>query len=199
MEMRHSGIVVGIDEVGRGPWAGPVMAACLFFHHYELPTDIALYLNDSKKMTALQRKKIYDKLTNSQICSYAIGQASVEEIDEHNIRQATFMAMERSFNLLNQKIDVALIDGNCAPKLPCQTIPIIKGDAISLSIAAASVIAKVYRDKFMQELSLSFPGYGWEKNAGYGTKKHQEGISLYGITPHHRKSFAPIRNALKAA
>ncbi|MBP6985518.1 MAG: ribonuclease HII [Alphaproteobacteria bacterium] len=199
MEMRHSGTVVGIDEVGRGPWAGPVVAACLFFHDYELPTDIALYLNDSKKMTALQREKIYDKLTNSQICSYAIGQASVEEIDEHNIRQATFMAMERSFNLLNQKIDVALIDGNCAPKLPCQTIPIIKGDAISLSIAAASVIAKVYRDKFMQELSLSFPGYGWEKNAGYGTKKHQEGISLYGITPHHRKSFAPIRNALKAA
>lgn len=198
-EQSYIGYIAGIDEVGRGPWAGPVVAATVVFNTYNLPAEIADFLNDSKKMTHVQRERLYDLLTNGKWCSYALGQASVEEIDRINIRQATFVAMQRSFTSLEHPVDVALIDGNAVPELSCRAIPIVGGDSISFSIAAASIIAKVYRDRLMRDLSLSFPGYGWETNAGYGTKGHQEGISIYGITPHHRKSFAPVREALDAA
>jgi len=198
-EKQYSGVVAGIDEVGRGPWAGPVVAAAVVFHTYDLPDSLTLYIHDSKQVTEKKRLELYEELTNSQLCTYAIAQASVEEIDQVNIRQATFLAMQRCLEGLNTTVDIALVDGNDTPKLPCRAIPIIGGDKVSLSIAAASILAKVFRDNLMVQLSKQHPGYGWETNAGYGTKQHQEALALHGVTPHHRRSFAPIRILLEAA
>lgn len=193
------GNVAGIDEVGRGPWAGPVVAASLVFHQRDLPSSLMLHIHDSKKLTHKKRVEIYDILTQSDFCSYGIGQASVEEIDQINIRQATFLAMQRSLSNLNTPVHMALVDGNALPKLPCPAKAIISGDQFSLSIAAASIIAKVFRDQMMVELSEQFPGYGWETNMGYGTKQHQDGLKIHGVNCHHRRSFAPIHEILKAA
>jgi ribonuclease HII len=198
-ERQYSGLVAGIDEVGRGPWAGPVVAAAVVFHTYELPETLTLHIHDSKLLNEKKRQDIFLALTTCDLCSYAIGQASVEEIDQINIREATFLAMKRSYEKLNLAVDVALIDGNASPKLSCKTLPIIGGDQKSLSIAAASIIAKVYRDTLMNELGEEHPGYGWHTNAGYGTKEHQEALKTLGVTPHHRRSFAPIRALLEAA
>lgn len=198
-EKKYTGIVAGIDEVGRGPWAGPVVAASVIFHTYKLPKTLTQHINDSKKLTDKRRQEIYEALASSELCSYAIGQASVTEIDQLNVREATFLAMRRSFEAMNQPVDVALIDGNACPKLPCQTVPVIGGDGVSLTIAAASIMAKVYRDNLMAQLAKEHPEYGWENNAGYGTKQHQEALALHGITAHHRRSFAPIKQILDAA
>lgn len=198
-EKNADGLVAGIDEVGRGPWAGPVVAASLVFHCYDLPEVLISSINDSKKLTIKKRNQIFEQLSNGQFCSFAIGQASVEEIDAINIRQATFLAMQRSYSALELNVDLALVDGNALPKLPCKSLAIIGGDSISFSIAAASIMAKVFRDNLMTELGEEYPGYGWDTNAGYGTKSHQEGLARFGITPHHRKSFAPIRQLLDAA
>jgi ribonuclease HII len=198
-EQQHNGIVVGIDEVGRGPWAGPVVAAAVIFHSYQLPESLSILINDSKQLTEKKRNEAFQALTTSEHCSYAIAEASVEEIDQFNIKQATFLAMQRCFEKLNTPIHIALVDGNDMPKLPCKAIPIIGGDRVSLSIAAASILAKVYRDELMTNLSKTHPGYGWETNAGYGTKLHQEALQAYGVTPHHRRSFAPIKLLLEAA
>lgn len=198
-ERQYTGVVAGIDEVGRGPWAGPVVAAAVIFHTYDLPESLSLHVHDSKQLTEKKRLSLYDLLTTSEHCSYAISQASVEEIDQVNIKQATFLAMQRCLEGLNKHVDIALVDGNDTPKLPCKAIPIIGGDAVSLSIAAASIIAKVFRDQLMTDLGKQYPGYGWDTNSGYGTKQHQEGLRLYGVTPHHRQSFAPIRELLQAA
>jgi len=183
--------VCGVDEVGRGPWAGPVTAAAVILN----PANIPAGLNDSKKLTKARREVLFEAIMNSATVS--IASASVQEIDQINILQATFLAMKRAVDALEIKPKFALIDGNkIPPSLPCEASAIVKGDARSLSIAAASIVAKVTRDRLMCDLSATYPGYGWETNMGYGTKAHQQGLAARGITPHHRVSFKPIHKML---
>ena len=183
--------VAGVDEVGRGPLCGPVTAAAVILDPENIPDG----LNDSKKMTAKKRDALFHVILSSAIC--CIAHASVEEIDEINILRASHLAMERAISRLSTKADHALIDGNMIPKgltIPAQSI--VKGDGRSVSIAAASIIAKVERDRIMGKLATEFPGYGWEKNAGYGTKQHLDALGSLGVTTHHRRSFKPIHNIL---
>ena len=199
IEKQYQGIIAGIDEVGRGPWAGPVVACSLIFLKQTLPRGLKKVIDDSKKLTEKVRLEIYDILMNTPgLCHWGVGEASVDEIDEINIHQASLLAMERSFAALNLKVDMALIDGRSVPQIPCQTVPILQGDSKSVSIAAAAIIAKTHRDRYMTELSQQYPQYGWHTNAGYGTKEHQEALKVHGPTLHHRKSFAPIRELLAA-
>ncbi len=191
LEDTHGGIVAGVDEAGRGPWAGPVVAAAAILNPAQLPAGI----NDSKKLSAGKREALFGKILSC--ARTGVGIASVEEIDALNILGATMLAMRRALLALPVMPDIALIDGNRAPDMPCRVETVIGGDARSLSIAAASIIAKVTRDRMMAELAREFPHYGWEKNAGYGTAIHQKGLALHGITAHHRKSFAPIRVLLE--
>ncbi len=188
LERTIGGIVCGVDEVGRGPWAGPVITAAVIFN----PDNIPHGLNDSKKLTAKRREALYPIIMNCATVGF--GEASVEEIDHHNILQATLMAMSRAVANLGVNPDHALIDGNQIPKLNCPASFVKKGDTISLSIAAASIVAKVRRDFLMKKLSEIYPEYGWERNAGYGTPQHQEALRLVGPSRFHRKSFAPIRD-----
>lgn len=188
---RESGkIICGIDEVGRGPLAGPVVAAAAILPQ-DFPVEILAKIRDSKKMSEAAREKIYEPLTAH--CRFAIAEASVEEIDTLNILWATLLAMQRAVGKLNAKIDVALVDGNRLPKLDCEAVALIKGDNQSYSIAAASIIAKVYRDRLMKKLAETFPFYGWDRNAGYGTSEHMDALARYGATECHRTSFAPVR------
>jgi ribonuclease HII len=193
LESSYTGIVAGIDEAGRGPWAGPVVAAAVILDSRNIPTG----LNDSKKLTAAKREMLYAQLLEQ--AKTGVGIATVEEIDALNILQASLLAMRRACEMLPEKPDIALVDGNRAPDLPCTVQTVVGGDAKSLSIAAASIIAKVTRDRLMAELAQEFPHYGWEKNAGYGTAAHQKGLAGHGITIHHRRSFAPIRALLERA
>lgn len=188
-------IICGIDEVGRGPWAGPVMAAAVILPA-TLP-DFFSGVTDSKKLTTAKREALYPQLLAH--CQIGIGQASVEEIDNLNILQATFLAMTRAFEALPVRPDFAYVDGNRLPPLPCKAEAVIGGDAKVPAIAAASIVAKVTRDRLMAELCAANPGYGWATNAGYGTKTHQEGLAALGLTPHHRRSFAPIKAILEKA
>lgn len=190
LEIQYSGVIAGIDEAGRGPWAGPVVAAAVIMNQNNIISGI----NDSKKLSKLKREEIFDIIIREN--HFGIGISSVEEIDEHNILGATKIAMLRAYNNLPIKPDFVLIDGNQLPNLPCKMKAVIGGDAISISIAAASIVAKVTRDRMMNELSIEFPYYGWEKNSGYGTKLHQEGINKHGINQHHRRSFAPIKKII---
>lgn len=184
IEKRVGGITVGVDEAGRGPLAGPVVAAAVIIKDPLLLGEV----NDSKKLSKLKREKLFNIITENT--EYAIAQASVEEIDELNILQATLLAMRRAIKLIKIKFDNILIDGNISPyKKHPNIFPIIKGDAKSLSIAAASILAKVTRDNIMNDLHISYPHYCWNKNAGYGTKLHIEAIKTSGITIHHRKKF----------
>ncbi|MDA9640680.1 ribonuclease HII [Pelagibacteraceae bacterium] len=182
--------IIGVDEVGRGPLAGPVISAAIILNKEKIPEGI----NDSKKLSKKKREVINKELISQH--SFAIGIASVEEIDKINILQASLLAMKRAVLNLNIKPQTILVDGNKLPDLEYNMYPIIKGDSKSISIAAASIIAKVYRDKLMQDLSLQYPGYYWEKNSGYGTKQHLLALNNLGVTPIHRKSFAPIYNML---
>ena len=182
--------IIGVDEVGRGPLAGPVISAAIILNKEKIPEGI----NDSKKLSKKKREVISEELISQH--SFAIGIASVEEIDKINILQASLLAMKRAVLNLNIKPQTILVDGNKLPDLEYNMYPIIKGDSKSISIAAASIIAKVYRDKLMQDLSLQYPGYYWEKNSGYGTKQHLLALNNLGVTPIHRKSFAPIYNML---
>lgn len=182
-------IICGVDEVGRGPLAGPVMAAAVILPT-QLPRAISKEVRDSKKMTHQQREDLFEPLT--QTCQYSIAEASVPEIFKLNILWASMLAMQRAVAGLQAKIDVALIDGNRAPKLDCQCVAIIGGDDKSLSIAVASIIAKVTRDRLMKKLAEEHPGYGWERNAGYGTKEHIAALKRLGATAWHRDSFAPV-------
>jgi len=182
--------IIGVDEVGRGPLAGPVISAAIILNKEKIPEGI----NDSKKLSKKKREVINEELISQH--SFAIGIASVEEIDKINILQASLLAMKRAVLNLNIKPQTILVDGNKLPDLEYNMYPIIKGDSKSISIAAASIIAKVYRDKLMQDLSLQYPGYYWEKNSGYGTKQHLLALNSLGVTPIHRKSFAPIYNML---
>ncbi len=183
--------VCGVDEVGRGPLAGPVVAAAVIFDETNIPDG----LNDSKKLSEKRREALYDQIME-QALSVSVAQASVEEIDDINILEASMLAMRRAVAGLHVKPEAALVDGNRAPGLEIHTRTLIKGDARSLSIAAASIIAKVFRDRLMKKLSEKHPEYGWASNAGYGVAKHMAALKLVGVTPFHRKSFAPIRQIL---
>ena len=192
IENSVEGIVAGVDEAGRGPWAGVVVAGAVILDRKRIPTGI----NDSKKLTAAKRDALYIEILEN--ARTGIGISTVEEIDRLNILGATKLAMQRAVAILgDMDIRLVLIDGNKAPELkfPAQTI--IGGDAKSLSIAAASIIAKVTRDRMMCELAGAYPHYGWETNAGYGTKLHQEGLAKYGVCEHHRRSFRPIRELIE--
>ena len=194
-------LVVGIDEAGRGPWAGPVVAGAVIIKDKNLPQDLLSQLDDSKKLAAKKREFLFQKLFEEQAKGtlfIGIGQASAQEIDEFNILQATFLAMKRAVAALPVVPEFALIDGNRLPKeFPCAAKAVIKGDARSFSIAAASVVAKVYRDRLMSDLAKKYPYYGFEKNAGYGTPLHIEGLKKHGICPEHRKSYRPIAEILQ--
>jgi len=190
-------VVCGVDEAGRGPWAGPVVAAAAVLDDARLPAELADAIDDSKKLSARRRKALFCQLEG--FIQIGVGQAAVDEIDEMNILQATLLAMTRAVGALPVTPDFALIDGNRIPDLGnIKADCVIKGDTRSLSIAAASIIAKVTRDRIMTELSGRYPGYGWENNAGYGTAGHQDALTRLGVTPEHRKSFAPIRKILGA-
>ena len=176
--------ICGIDEAGRGPLAGPVYAAAVI-----LPIDLEIEgLNDSKKLTEKKREALFDVICEKAI-SYSIGIATEQEIDEINILNATFLAMRRAFDGLSVKPDYALIDGNQHPKLSIPDETVVKGDGKSMSIAAASILAKVSRDRFMLEIAEKYPEYCFEKHKGYGTKLHYEMIEEYGVSPVHRRSF----------
>lgn len=188
IESHNSGIIAGVDEVGRGPLAGPVMAAAVILDRSNIPTGI----DDSKKLSAKKRELIY-ALLHEGAHHIGLGIASVEEIDSINILEASKLAMQRAVANLAVQPDVLLVDGNQLPQFSCKAQAVIGGDALSLSIAAASIIAKVNRDRLMQELSKHHPAYGWERNAGYGTAQHLAAMKLHGITEHHRRSFAPCK------
>ena len=183
--------IAGVDEVGRGPLAGPVTAAAVILDPDRIPPG----LNDSKKLTAKRREALYEQILD--MAEVSIAHATVEEIDEINILRASHLAMERAVAGLKTPPDHVLIDGNQVPRgLTVSNETIIKGDARSLSISAASIVAKICRDYVMVDLAQQHPGYAWEKNAGYGTKAHMEGLRNLGVTPHHRRSFKPIHNIL---
>ena len=187
-----NGLVCGVDEAGRGPLAGPVIAAAVIFDKKAIPRG----LDDSKKLTAETREKLYARITERAV-AWGVGEATVDEIDMVNIRQATHLAMARAVRALGVVPDLALVDGNIAPEdLPCPARTVIGGDAASLSIAAASIIAKVTRDRLMIELAATHPTYGWERNAGYATPEHCAALKQWGPTPEHRKSFRPVYQQL---
>jgi ribonuclease HII len=188
-------VIAGIDEAGRGPWAGPVVAAAVILDRKTLPAEIGLVLDDSKKLTAARRESLFAVLPS--FAAIGIGQANVAEIDRDNILQASLTAMSRALDALPRLPDIALVDGNREPDLACPARCFVKGDARSLSIAAASIVAKVVRDRIMAKLAIVHPGYGWERNAGYGTAEHRAGLERLGVTPEHRRSFAPIIKMLR--
>jgi len=189
-ELEMGGIVAGLDEVGRGPLAGPVVAAAVILDPENTPEG----LNDSKKLSTARRQDLFVSINETSIIG--IGQASVEEIDALNILEASMLAMRRALAELPRKPDACLVDGNRDPNLGLPTRCLIKGDGLSFSIAAASIIAKIFRDKIMADLAEKFPEYGWEKNAGYGVPHHLHALDVVGPCPHHRKSFAPVRRLL---
>ncbi len=189
-------LICGVDEVGRGPLAGRVIAAALILPPTGLPAELASQIKDSKMLSRKARERLAPQL-RTLAAYYAIGAASVEEIDAINIFQASRLAMERAVAGLGCTPHHALVDGRHVPKLlGCPGTGIIKGDSLSLSIAAASIIAKVFRDKEMVELSERFPAYGWAHNAGYPTPEHIAALRRHGATPHHRTSFSPVREVL---
>lgn len=177
-------IVCGVDEAGRGPLAGPVYAAAVVLRHGQTIDGV----NDSKKLSEKKREALFDKII-SECAAYSVGTASEKEIDEINILQATFLAMKRAVDGLQIKPQIALVDGNQTPPLQCAVKTVVKGDAKSESIAAASIIAKVSRDRYMREAASLYPQYQFEKHKGYGTKLHYEMIEKYGICDIHRRSF----------
>jgi ribonuclease HII len=192
-ERAHAGPVAGVDEVGRGVLAGPVVAAAVILDLDDVPNG----LNDSKQLSATSRESLYASLTQHPRIYWSVAEASVEEVDRHNIYHASLLAMTRAIHALPVAPALALIDGNATPKdLRCQTQCVIKGDATCLSIAAASIIAKVTRDRMMHALAAHYPGYGWESNVGYSTAAHLAALRQLGVTPLHRRSFRPVYEQL---
>ena len=195
LERELGGSVAGIDEAGRGPWAGPVHAAAVVFPAAGPSADLAARVADSKQLSRAQREAVFPQLLQAALIGQ--GHASVAEIDALNILVATHLAMARAVNALARLPDAALVDGNRAPALPCPVQCVVKGDAKCYSIAAASIVAKVTRDRYMTELAAHHPGYYWERNFGYGTELHRQALARFGVTPHHRRSFKPIRKLLE--
>lgn len=198
IERQYSGLVCGIDEVGRGPLAGPVLASCVYIPEKIQRRRFLREVNDSKKLTLKKREALFIQIREH--CAFGIGSASPEEVDTLNIHNASLLAMRRAYLSMQDDFDIkpemALVDGKFIPELSCSATPIKKGDSVSLSIAAASILAKVTRDRIMVRLHEEHPYYGWERNAGYGTPEHLKGIKEHGITPYHRQSFAPVKEAL---
>ncbi len=187
LERQLGGRVAGLDEVGRGSLAGPVIAAAVVLNVASLPMSLLSEIDDSKRLMPKKREGLLTALT--ACADIGIGHADVAEIDARNILQATFLAMARAIDML-RGVDYAIIDGKNVPPLSCSVIPLVKGDSFSASIAAASIVAKVTRDRLMRRLAAVHPGYGWETNVGYGTTAHLNAMKKLGITPHHRRSFA---------
>lgn len=186
-------IVAGVDEAGRGPLAGPVVAAAAVIDRDRTSARLLRMIDNSKKLTHRAREEAYEAMVESGVVQIAVAEASVEEIDRINILQATFLAMRRAVQALTAAPAVLLIDGNrTPPQLPCRAETIVGGDGHSYSIAAASIAAKVTRDRQMAALANAFPGYGWETNRGYGSAEHLKALEFLGPTPHHRMSFAPL-------
>lgn len=196
-ESYYGGRVAGVDEVGRGPLAGPVMAAAVVFTA-GVPAALARLLDDSKKLTAEQRETAYAALLLCPTAEIAVGAASVTEIFRLNILHAAMLAMARAVHRLPSPPDVALVDGNRKPPLACVIHCVVRGDALCLSIAAASIVAKVVRDRAMARLAGRFPQYGWEHNAGYATGAHRRAVRLHGPCVHHRAAFGTVREWLAA-
>lgn len=192
---RHG--AAGIDEAGRGPWAGPVIAAAVILDAARLPAEVARRIDDSKRLAPAMRERLFAAIV--EFASVGVGRAEVEEIDRLNILAATHLAMRRAIQALPRAPSLALVDGNSAPALPCAAETVIGGDGRVLEIAAASIIAKVTRDRLMEGLAEVHPGYGWARNKGYGTAEHSAAIGRLGVTPHHRRSFAPIRMFLESS
>jgi ribonuclease HII len=200
IERRCAGIVCGIDEAGRGPLAGPVVAAAVVLDPKRFPRSLRQRLDDSKVLNAAEREACWQALgrcVERGTAHIGVGAASAREIDTINILRAALLAMARAVAALAVSPDTALVDGDAAPPLACTVQTIVKGDGRSFSIAAASVVAKVTRDRLMRALAPRYPGYGWETNVGYATREHGEAIARLGPTPHHRRSFAPVRLALE--
>lgn len=195
--MNDETILCGIDEAGRAPLSGPVVAACAIVDTASLEACPDLYaINDSKTMSRKKRDAMADRLM--AYCAYGIAQASVEEIDEINIHHASLLAMQRACRAMCDNFgitpDYCHVDGKFTPPhLPCPAEPLIKGDARCRHTGAASILAKVTRDRYMAELDHIYPGYGWARNAGYPTREHISALHEYGITPHHRRTFSPVR------
>ena len=200
MELAAGGRVAGVDEAGRGPLAGPVVAAAVILPR-RTPAKLAAMVDDSKKLSAEQRLLAFNALRASK-AEIGVGAASVAEILQLNILHASMLAMRRAVSRLSAAPDLALVDGNYPPKLDCLVRCVVGGDSICLSIAAASIIAKVVRDRAMIRLAVRFPGYGWEANAGYATALHRAALGRLGPTHHHREAFgtvAQLRLALTIA
>lgn len=195
LEQNYVGPVAGVDEVGRGPWAGPVVTCAVILDRETFPADLAAQLDDSKKLSDKKREALFEPIKQNAE-AFCIAEATVEEIDEHNILAATMLAMKRAVEGLSVTPAAVLVDGNRRPDLAMPLETVVKGDSRSLSIAAASILAKVTRDRMMAALAQEFPHYAWERNAGYGTKAHQAGLASHGVTIHHRRSFAPIAKLL---
>jgi len=192
LEIAHGGIIAGVDEAGRGPLCGPVIAAAVVFPSFDM--DIPVIIRDSKQLSPHQRAVAYDWIIANT--TWAVGQCNPAEIDELNILWASMRAMERAVASLSLTPDFCLIDGNRVPKnLTGESV--VKGDAKSLSIAAASIIAKETRDKIMHDLAEKYPQYEWDKNAGYPTKSHLQAIEKYGINEHYRRTFGPVKERIK--
>ena len=200
IEKSLKGTVIGVDEVGRGPLAGPVVSCACTYKNYEIDKKFIDKIDDSKKISYKNRIKIFkiiQNLKDNKEINYSLGFATVEEIDSHNILEATKLSMIRAINKLNFKKGNIIFDGQM--KLNIKNFiskDIVKGDNKSISIATSSIIAKIHRDRYMRFLSLKFPNYNWEQNAGYGTKKHIDEIYKNGITDYHRKSFEPIKTLI---
>lgn len=186
------GLIAGVDEAGRGPLAGPVVAAAVILDDLNPIRGLA----DSKKLTALRREKLYDEIRAKSLCC-SIGQASVEEIDALNILQATMLAMKRAVEGLRLKPHKVLVDGNRLPMLSVLAEAIVKGDALVPCISAASILAKVYRDRWCTELDLQYPQYGFAVHKGYGTARHLAALREHGACPQHRRSFSPVAEVLR--
>lgn len=193
LENEHGSIVIGVDEVGRGPLAGPVVAAAVYIPIENRGHPVWREVTDSKKLSAVKRDILFSVIQGQ--CQFGIAEASVEEIDNINILQASLLAMRRAIEQIQCDKPFILVDGNRLSKTwPWDARAIVKGDSKSVSIAAASILAKVTRDRMMCEFAEIFPAYGWANNAGYGTPEHLNALEAHGITHHHRKSFAPIKN-----
>jgi len=194
-ERKIGGIVAGIDEAGRGPLAGPVVAACVVLDRERTPRKLARAIDDSKKLSREERETAFDLLMAARtdgIAAIAVAASSVRTIDRINILQATLLAMRQALARLPVKPDHVLIDGDRVPRdLPCAATPVVGGDGRSISIAAASIVAKVLRDRAMTRLANRYPGFGWITNVGYATDEHTQAIARLGATRHHRLSFAP--------
>jgi len=191
LQWEAQGLVAGVDEAGRGPLAGPVMAAAVILDDQNPIAGLA----DSKQLSALARERLYDEIRAKALC-FAIAQASVDEVDQLNILQATLLAMRRAVLDLRLPPKLVLVDGNRLPVLPMRCETIVKGDSLIAAISAASILAKVTRDRWCDEVEKSYPVYGFAQHKGYGTAQHLAALQQHGACPLHRKSFAPVRQVL---